>query len=73
MKQQELATALRDNGLIGQVIDLPDAALRDWIDNLSFQINAARNVEYLRRRYGNECLAREASATSSATSSEVAA
>lgn len=61
MKHHELATALRDNGLVAQVIDLPDEALTEWINALAFQLNAARNIGYLRHRFGNGCLAREAS------------
>ena len=53
--------ALRDNGLVAQVIDLPDEALVEWINALVFQLNAARNVDYLRRRFGNTCLARDLS------------
>ena len=61
MKHHELAIALRDNGLVAQVIDLPDEDLTEWINALAFQLNAARNVDYLRRRFGNGCMARDAS------------
>lgn len=66
MKHHELATALRDNGLVAQVIDLPDEALTEWINALAFQLNAARNVGYLRSRFGNkqgQDLARAASSS----------
>jgi hypothetical protein len=54
MKHQKLVNALHDalhdNGLIGQVIDLSDEDLIEWINTLEVQLNAARNIGYLRRR-----------------------